>query len=349
MTTTAPPSRARAGATVAFGILCGLTAGEIAVRTADRAGLLDDFEETRAARSSSIWMRSNNRELIYQHRPNYVKDGIRITERHGILRPVDAARTRAPGTSRVIVLGDSVAAAVGLPYELRVFTHVERILARTTGRPVEVLNFAVNGYGYSTAQEALLLRELAGKFEADALVVQYCVNDFYPTETPTRWFVDDSPLHLLTFVRYSLKRSGVYGYPPASFWENLYRNDVAGWRSVETAFRAIAAYARDRGIPPLLVIFPALSHGGWMEGDATGRHRAVSRLGEKVGFAVLDLLPAMTKYAVDGLRFEPWDTFHLNQEGHALAGAITADRLIQLMGTRSPARPGIGRAAAPSG
>lgn len=306
-----------------FGLAVGLLLAELILRLADRQGWIGIWQEARTARQASIWMASPHPGLLYQHRPDYVKDGIRWTERHGILRPHDASEAKPPGTFRITLLGDSVAAGLKLPYEARLGSQLETKLTAALQQPVEVLNFAVNGY--DTAHEAALLAALASRFESDLLLLQYCVNDLRPSATPSRWFVDPPRSYFLDLLTRFFDRRFVHGYPPAAYWQTHYQRDQSGWRSVVRGFEEIAAHAREQQTPALLLIYPALSQEGWWAGNARGRHRMVTAAGEAAGFVVIDLLPAFADYAVEDLRFEPWDTFHPNALGHEVGvGRVVA-------------------------
>jgi lysophospholipase L1-like esterase len=314
---------------VVLGLVGSLLSVELALRVADHFGWIGIWEEARVAQMSSIWNQSENPKLVYQHRPDYHKQGVRMTERHGILRPTDVAIEAPVDTLRVAVLGDSVAAAIKLPYEQRLSTHLQEALAGERAGSVEVLNFGVNGYG--TLQEAMLLEELASRFEPDLLILQYCVNDFRPSGQPLRFFTQPSPFYAVDFLRYQRMRlHPEAGYPTAAYWEELYGTDDAGWDSVSQGFDQVIDYARKNEIKVLLVIFPAISHGGWFEGDAAGRHDRVTKLARSAGFDVLDLLPVYAKRGVEELRFEAWDTFHPNPLGHRIAAEAIAGKLSEM-------------------
>jgi lysophospholipase L1-like esterase len=328
----APASQPRASWKILAALLGlggSLLSAELALRIADGLGWIGIWEEVRVARTASIWSESENPRLVYRHRPDYHKEGVRITERHGILRPTDVAIEAPAGTFRIALLGDSVAAAIELPYEQRMSTLVQEALAGEVTGDVEVLNFAVNGY--NTLQEAMLLEELASRFDPDLLILQYCVNDFHPSGQPLRFFVRQSPSYAVEFLRYQLMRLHPgFGYPPAEYWEELYRTDDAGWDSVSRGFDRVIDYARKQGIKALLVIFPTVSHGGWFEGDAVGRHERVAKLARSSGLDVLDLLPVYAKQTVEELRFKPWDTFHPNALGHRLAAEAIVGKLSEM-------------------
>src|SRR5262245_53656421 len=109
------------------------------------------------ARRASVLMKSPDPELIYVTRPGYVHDGIRISEAHGILRPDDVAVAKPPGTFRIAVVGDSIAAGHPLrqgPTPPFAFQLERQLNAAGMAAHVEVLLFAADGYG--TVQEARL-------------------------------------------------------------------------------------------------------------------------------------------------------------------------------------------------
>lgn len=268
-------------------------------------------------------MMSDHPGLFYTHRPDYHSKGVKYTERNGLLRSDDVSEQAAPGVFRIAVLGDSVAAAVKLAYPDRFTTLLENRLNDVYTRgSVEVLNFGVNGY--SSLQEAVLLDALVDRFSPDMLVLQYCMNDFYPSERPYDWFVDHSPLYTVDFLTSLVEQYQALGYPPADYWETLYQQDETGWLNIVSAFSAIARYAEKHEIPVLLAIFPLVSREGWLAGDALERHERVAALGEQAGFDVLDLLPVFAEYDIESIRFKPWDTFHPNVLGHRIAAEALA-------------------------
>src|SRR5678816_2428876 len=92
--------------------LLTLGALEIAARyvTDPTDGHADVIALTADARAHSVLMKSDDPELIYRTRPNYTRDGLRISNAQGVLRPDDIAVEKPAGTFRVVVVGDSIAA-----------------------------------------------------------------------------------------------------------------------------------------------------------------------------------------------------------------------------------------------
>ncbi len=96
---------------------------------------------------------------------------------------------RAPGMLRVLVTGDAFSSAEGVDTDRAWPRLLEPALrARTHGRVVEVLNFAITGYGPN--QEAAVVREFAPRFRPDVVVLQSFVNDFDDALTSDEEFRD---------------------------------------------------------------------------------------------------------------------------------------------------------------
>jgi len=95
-------------------------------------------------------------------------------------RDVDHAVAKPPGVHRVLVLGDSYAAAFEVAREEAFWAVAGDRLAACgalEGRRVEVLNLSKRGYG--TAEELLVWRKLGAKYAPDQVVLAfYAGNDF---------------------------------------------------------------------------------------------------------------------------------------------------------------------------
>ncbi len=98
-------------------------------------------------------------------------DGMRDRE-HTIAKP--------QGTFRIAVLGDSYAEATSIDAAKTFWAELERQLPACpalSGRPVEVLNFGLAGMG--TAEELLVLRHRAWKYDPDLVLLAFFIgNDF---------------------------------------------------------------------------------------------------------------------------------------------------------------------------
>jgi lysophospholipase L1-like esterase len=109
--------------------------------------------------------RSVSREFDVRVRIN--ADGFHDRER---------ARAKAPGTRRVVVLGDSITEAFQVPLDDTFTARLERRLA-TDGRAVEVLNLGVSALG--PPQEYLVYRAYGARYAPEVVVLTFfTANDF---------------------------------------------------------------------------------------------------------------------------------------------------------------------------
>jgi hypothetical protein len=94
-------------------------------------------------------------------------------------RDIDHPLAKPANTYRIVLLGDSMTEAVEVPLDE---TYWRRLIAplqgcRADGKAVEIVNFAVNGYG--TAQEYLTLKNWALKYQPDLVLLAFFTgNDF---------------------------------------------------------------------------------------------------------------------------------------------------------------------------
>jgi lysophospholipase L1-like esterase len=291
-------------------------------------------------------MKSDDPELVYVTRPDYTTNGVRISEAHGILQAADASEKPPEGVFRIAILGDSIAAAHPLrvgrekPFGERL---QELLNAAPRAKRVEVLSFATDGYG--TRQEARLLETRVAPFAPDLLIVAYCLNDPSNSYTPTVWFLDrpEPASYLLDLVRRRL------GLTPSELspahprythgtidWDRLYRLSDAPWQGVEDGLARIARYARGRGIPVALVLFPLLYTGDEAAAEHERAQRMYAQIGEAAarhGLVFVDLRPAFAKHAATDLRLLPDDPIHPNARGHgeaaeAIRAALERERLL---------------------
>jgi lysophospholipase L1-like esterase len=92
------------------------------------------------------------------------------------MRDVARRIEKPAGGVRVALLGDSFVEALQVPLDSTLARRLEVALARRfPGRPVEVLNFGVSGFG--TAAEAVRYRTLASRFNPDLVMVVFVEND----------------------------------------------------------------------------------------------------------------------------------------------------------------------------
>lgn len=167
------------------------------------------------------------------------------------MRDKPTARAKPQGTLRVALIGDSFVESMQLPQEKIFPSLMEPKLAQCAGRPAEVLNFGVTGYG--TAQELLTYRHRTRAFDPDVVVlVVFAGNDLFNNVrelNPTN--ADAAPY-------YRLGRDGALefvepfagdGKPgPATLWMRQRFRDLHGsLRLVQLATDAYYNWQRRRG------------------------------------------------------------------------------------------------------
>lgn len=323
---------------------------EIGQRVADnRRGLYDMTELRRWAREESLYKKSEDPVLLYERRADHTTEGRRYTVASGILRTEPVTTEKPLDTYRVVVMGDSIAAALAQDPEKNFPQLLEDLLPASPvsgGKKVEVLNFGMDGY--RTAQEARLLEREAARYAPDFIVVEYCLNDPGNSYTPTIFFVDPPPGPRSYFLEMLFRRLNIFGHDPrdsefvpvigpdqgdAGYWYRLYEPGSKSWLSVVAGFESIAAQAKKLRAPVLLVIFPLFLEPGWRDPTVEKYHQQVADAAKKAGLEVLDLLPVYEKRTVAELREVPGDIFHPNMVGHDLAARAILAEMEKLTGS----------------
>lgn len=189
------------------GLMLGLAASEVALRLAHvsypQPYAPDPHCGTRLRPGWEGWWRKEGSAYIRINRYGF--------------RQGDRQPAKPPGTFRVVVLGDSFIEAFQVPDEQTFCAQLEGQLhnaAALAGRPVEVLNFGVSGFG--TAQELLMLRHYVWPYQPDVVLLAlfpgndlrnnsselepYKVRPFYRLESGAL-VLDDSFLHHPDYLR----------------------------------------------------------------------------------------------------------------------------------------------------
>jgi len=112
---------------------------------------------------------SDNPRLGYELRPaisDINSDGLRDIE-----HPIE----KKPGTTRILVIGDSIAYGLGVSLEETYTRKLERKLNNTARESFEVINLGVPGYGTVQIYERFLEKGL--KYSPDIVIYGYWFND----------------------------------------------------------------------------------------------------------------------------------------------------------------------------
>lgn len=163
---------------ILLSLLLTLTVVECTIRTLQAYGYVPVFNKktidkgnTPNKRVNAKLIRSSNPILFMEfdrHDPNINNAGFRGS---------DFAINKPPLTTRIAILGDSVAYGYSVPLEETFARLLEKQLNQDK-HTVEVLNFAVNGY--STVAELELYKTRVREYQPDIVLLAYVLNDPLP-------------------------------------------------------------------------------------------------------------------------------------------------------------------------
>lgn len=255
---------------------------------------------------------------------------------------------KRPGVLRVYAIGDSMVFGHGLR-EDEAFPHfLEGILAERLGRPVEVVNGGVPGYG--TVQAAEFFAQTVDTVQPDVVTLSIAVfNDLEDNvkfgRQLYRWQRDPGALQRLrTWLRHNSQvyrlfrryRAGVSGREMMQIHSlEPPKNVLRGVELVAESVRRIAAEAEKRGIGFAVVVNPAHKQASAREWAATLRaynldagefdpqepNRRIVAAVQAQGVPVLDLLATFRSRPNENYYFSE----HWKAPGHRLvAGEIAA-------------------------
>lgn len=162
---------ARGFVLVVFALAVFWTLGEIVTRAFDLVDRLNGFPR-------KLFVATDEPDLGYRLRPNVDTEarGVHVVTNSFGLRGPEVARAPAPGTERVLVLGDSVAFGFRLEQGETFPVLLEQELEQRHGGSFEVLNGGVEGY--NTVNQLAFLRSSLLELEPTTIVVVFNLNDY---------------------------------------------------------------------------------------------------------------------------------------------------------------------------
>jgi hypothetical protein len=225
-------------------------------------------------------------------------------------RDFEYPQEKGEKTFRIIAIGDSFTQGGGVNFDDIYPKRLERYLnvyRNIQGWSYQVLNWGRPGS--STPWEVEELRNEAGKYKPDLIVLAYCLNDAedekdregvlalrkkYRMLDPARgtglggYLFDHSALYRL--VRTRIHNSRV-NRGQIAYYQALYHEEYAGWRKSRAALDDLKRFRDESGIPVLVMIFPLFAWDlaeGYPFPDVHGKlHQELDR----AGLPYLDLLP----------------------------------------------------------
>lgn len=268
---------------------------------------------------------------------------------------------RTPGSLRVFIVGDSMVFGHGVPIEDTFTRFLEPLLAEKLGRPVEVVNGGVPGYG--TIQSVDFLEEAAQTVDPDVVLLAIAVfNDISDNvkfgEQLYRWKRDPSRLQRFrTWARHNSQvyrlfrryRAGVSGHEMMQIHAKTPEGDtIKGLRLTEESIARAADFAAARGLPFGIIINPAqkqVSDRTWNETltrfgldgstfDWSQPNRTLTDFARGRGIPVIDLLDVFRARQQENYYFSE----HWKAPGHRLVAQEIAAFLLShdMTGRRAP-------------
>lgn len=368
----------------------GLGAGELVLRLADLPNVGPFLQEFRGERFKLMAYDSNpsgafdldlhdeelREELALRlAEPDELRTGWAATpwavafelEEHGFReRPFEP---KAPGTTRIAIVGDSFTVGHGLPNALAYPRLLEARLQRTlehervepsVARSVEVLNL---GRGNTDLPEIVRSADFAlTRLEPDVLVYGYFLND--PVASLER--EQGSPIHDMLDAGWvavegsrSMIRIGEAKRGPSRVLDLVGRfvadrrvteatiawyqrlHEPEAWAPTRKRIEAMAKVCRSQGVRFVLLLLPLpyeIASSPFAEA-----HRAMRVAVEASGIEVVDALPALARFSDDDLRLHPRD-----RHPSPVYTRVVAERLAEALSAEpSGEAPDAGRARSP--
>jgi hypothetical protein len=199
---------------------------------------------------------------------------------------------------------------------------------------VEIYNFAVQGY--SSRQEAIILDQVALKYNPDAVVVWYFINDIEDhRDTSQLQVVGKTPwlfpplmsVSRVAFWSSQLVKMSTTG----SMYSRIMGNYQPGnpkWETTRGYLQQMARSAQAKGIPILLFSHPQVNQK--IQYSFENLHRLVVTSAQQDGFHAFPLAPAFAGHENATLIVHESD-LHPNEIAHRLAANYAADKIAPLL------------------
>jgi lysophospholipase L1-like esterase len=262
----------------------------------------------------------------------------------GIRSPYETLR-KEPGVLRVVAIGDSFTWGDKIASSDSTWPaqFEEELRDQVPGTPVEVVN--LGELGFTTVNEAEMLRRLGWQFDPDIVVVQFYLNDILPSGEnfqqeftewlfPRAWIlperyrrgpVGSSTLLWVVEGALSALRNGNRA-DHAAAWTEVYQLRGPEWVAQRDALREMGRAANVRGVPIVLMLFPDFIPGAQDDPVLPFQaiHDQVMDEALDAGFSILDLTPL---YFGDGGDPRRWWAMPYDEHPSSAALGVAAEAL----------------------
>jgi lysophospholipase L1-like esterase len=266
---------------------------ELFCRTVLDNGMRYEFEMWRYA--TELKVPSADPNISFAHRPNsrarIMGADVSINEL-GLRDDRAIAPGRAAGTTRILMLGDSVTFGFGVSVAETTSRRLESQLnAGGSGTRFEVLNSGVGNY--NTAMEVAYYLRDGRRLDPDIVVLNFFVNDAEPTPAPAGNLLTR---HSLAAVYVNNRLDSVSRWANGApgwekYYEGLFAEQQPGWQKAQAAIRALKEACDQQGAPLVLVNYPDLHQTNpyplW------SINRSIESVARRLAIPYLDLTPAV--------------------------------------------------------
>ena len=320
---------------LSFFVLLGLVIVEVYLRYAQQqqhqalVGKYQEIEKETLSRKLCAQV-SKTPGLIYEIIPNQCG-----ANSHGYFDN-EYSYEKAPGTKRIVVIGDSIAQGLGLDQEGNdaFGKRLERQLNLGTEptNKIEVIVLAVTGY--STSQELIILKEQALKYAPDLIIWSYVFNDpahpIYHNANGElgRYFYQPKiqVAHLLSKSIFSINEAIKSISCEKEYHQQLH---CIYWDEISANLNQIGEVTRAENVPVLFLIHPIFEENNdFSQYSLLNIHQRLGKTAEKAELIPIDLLSVYEQYPTEQLKLQPQDPWHPNEEGHQIIADAIKDYLI---------------------
>ncbi|MGC8739083.1 MAG: SGNH/GDSL hydrolase family protein [Candidatus Hydrogenedens sp.] len=261
--------------------------------------------------NSIVHIRSKNKKLMYELRPNSVISGMIKINSDGF-RDREFSREKPHHVFRIAVVGDSVTFGWRQRLEDTYPKKLEQLLQANnkTNTQIEVLNFGIGGY--NAEQEVELIKTKVLNYNPDLILIGFCPNDGQiGFDGGLWWHFFRGPSRTISFLKL------LYLY-------NKYKHDDLAL--LKNPYSELAELSRQKNIPVCVCIFPML------QGDKLWCPPRFIPLLDELKIPYINLIPEFEKKNVPELLL---DVVHFTVAGHYFVAEqiyhyLTENKIISL-------------------
>lgn len=317
-------------------LVLSLAVAELFVRVSGAAPKVYPIQRGRFRLSSNPKLGYEPAPVSYQGSEKAFYDYLGASNHLGF-RDVEHALDKPPGTYRIVVLGDSIAAGLHVERFEDTFPPILQELLRAQGLPAEVISLAVSGY--NTQQEVEMLKARGLAYDPDLVLLAYSLSarehvdgdilktliedarkkGGIPHARANPWLVE-SALYRLVRYRVLAPREPVAGDP------QKYLDMVSG-DTVAEYFGVLRDLAKAHGFDVLVAVFPRFAH-NFHAYPFAAKHELARQLAAGNGFHYLDLIDPLNACRDRSPEPIEVDPFHPSAYGHRCAAEALSHAIL---------------------